>query len=144
MDFTKVEENENNQYQQRITKTESETMKRNIIQKVCLTIGLGLLFCLPSVNYADGDPPQAGKGQVMGTFTPIKSEKEIHDLKPGDIILKVCCDCHAATIAQVDKPGKGDYEYTLKKCEKCGSSSTYLAVTRDFKPSQSTHRGDYP
>jgi hypothetical protein len=120
-----------------------KTMKIKIIQQVWLAIGLGLLLYLPSVSYADGDSPPADKGQVIGTFTPIKSDKEIHDLRPGDIIIKICADCHSATLVRVDKSGKGVYEYTLKKCDKCGSENTYLAVTRDIKVTPS-HRGDYP
>jgi rRNA maturation protein Nop10 len=142
MNFTKVKGNKRTNTSKETQITESETMKNNIIRKICLAIGMGLLFCLPSVNYAADDSAPAGKGQVMGTFTPIKSEQELHGLKPGDIIIKICGDCHAATLVQVDKSGK--YEYTLKKCDKCGSEITYLAVTRDFKPTQSTHRGDYP
>jgi hypothetical protein len=126
-----VEKNESNQTKQKTT-NESETMKTKIIQQICLFIGLGLLFCSPSISYAGGNVPQADKGQVIARFTPIKSDQETINLQPGDVIVRVCRDCGAVTLVRVTKPGgKGVYDYVAKKCDNCGSENTYMAVTKD-------------
>lgn len=107
-------------------------MKTKIMQRICLFIGLGLLLCLPSIGRAGGNTPQSEKGQVIATFRPVKSDQEMADIKPGDIIIKVCRDCGAATMVRVDKPGgKGVYDYVAKKCEYCGSVNTCIDVTKD-------------
>lgn len=107
-------------------------MKTRIIQQICLFIGLGSLFCSPSISYAGGNQPQATKGEVIAKFTPIKSDQELNNLQPGDIIIKVCRDCGSVTMVRVVQPGKGVYDYTIKKCENCGSENTYMAVTKDI------------
>lgn len=107
-------------------------MKTKIIQHICLSFGLGLLLCLPSISHAGGNAPQAEKGQVIARFTPIKSDQETVNLQPGDVVVKVCRDCGAVTLVRVTKPGgKGVYDYVAKKCESCGSENTYMAVTKD-------------
>ena len=107
-------------------------MKTKIIQQMCLSIGLGLLLCSPSIGYAGGNVPQADKGEVIARFTPIKSDQEIISLQPGDVIVKVCRDCGAVSLVRVTKSGgKGIYDYVTKKCDNCGSENTYMAVTKD-------------
>lgn len=109
-------------------------MITKIIQQICLAAGLALILTVPAVTRAGGNEPQASKGQVVAKFTPIKSDQELNDLKPGDVILKVCRDCGCASLIRVDKPGKGVFDYVAKKCESCGSENTYLSVTKDAIP----------
>lgn len=109
-------------------------MKIKIVQRICLALGLGLLLGLPFTGYAGGNVPQGSKGNVIAKFTPIKSDQQLEDLKPGDIVLKICRDCGTATMVRVEKPGKGVYDYVAKKCENCGSENTYLCVTKESIP----------
>ena len=109
-------------------------MKNRIIQQTCVSLGLGLLLCLPSFSYAGGDQPQATKGEVIAKFKPVKSDKDLNDLEPGDVIVKVCRDCGDVTMVRVEKAGKGVYDYLAKKCEGCGSENTYMATTKQFIP----------
>lgn len=104
-------------------------MKIKMIQQGCLSMALGLALLFPSVSHAGGN-----QGQMIAQFTPIKTDQQINDLKPGDTIVKVCRACGGVTLVRVDKPGKGAYDYVAKKCEGCGSEDTYLAVAKQFIP----------
>jgi predicted RNA-binding Zn-ribbon protein involved in translation (DUF1610 family) len=104
-------------------------MKIKMIQRSCLALVLGLALVLPSISRAGGN-----RGQMIAQFTPIKSDKELNDLKPGDTIVKVCRKCGGVTLIRVDKSGKGVYDYVAKKCDTCGSEDTYIAVSKQFIP----------
>jgi hypothetical protein len=108
-------------------------MKRKHIQHVCLSVIMGIGLLLPAQIQAGGNT-----GQMIAKFEPVKSPRQLEELKAGDTIVKVCLDCHRVTLVRVDKPGKGVYDYVAKKCEDCGSTNTYLAVTKEFIPFKET------
>lgn len=104
-------------------------MKKKIIQQTCLVLTLGFALLSPSLAHAGGNV-----GQKIATFMPMKSDADVNQLQPGDIIVKVCRDCGAVEFVRVEKPGKGIYDYTTKKCDMCGSQNTYLGVTKEVIP----------
>ncbi|HEX4266214.1 MAG TPA: hypothetical protein VH597_17890 [Verrucomicrobiae bacterium] len=104
-------------------------MNIKMIQQSCLALVLGLVLVTPSLSRAGGN-----QGQSIAQFTPIKSDKELNDLKEGDTIVKVCRACGGVTLIRVDKSGKGVYDYVAKKCDTCGSDDTYIAVSKQFIP----------
>src|SRR5690242_4309009 len=103
-------------------------MKKNIIQKTCLALVLGVTILAPAFVRAGGN-----MGQKIATFEPLKSG-DTSQPKPGDTVVKVCRDCGAVIFVRVEKPGKGVYDFTAKKCELCGSENTYIGATKEFIP----------
>ena len=104
-------------------------MKIKIVQQTCIALTLGLALFMPTLAHAGGN-----MGQKIATFEPVKSAADMEKLKEGDTVVKVCRDCGAVTFVRVDKPGKGVYDYTAKKCEMCGSENTYVATTKQIIP----------
>src|SRR3954471_22340167 len=104
-------------------------MKTKIVQQTCLALTLGLALMIPSFAHAGGN-----MGQKIATFEPLKAGADVDKLKEGDTVVKVCRDCGAVTFVRVDKPGKGVYDFTAKKCELCGSENTYVAATKQVIP----------
>lgn len=84
---------------------------------------------MPALAHAGGN-----MGQKIATFEPVKSSADLEKLKEGDTVIKICRACGAATLVQVEKGGKGVYDYVAKKCDECGSESTYLAATKQAIP----------
>ena len=97
------------------------------MQRGMLAVVLGVCLLLPVAAKAGGD------GHAVGTFAPMKAQ-DIHQLKPGDTIVKVCKECGAVTLIRVTKSGKGTYDYIPRKCEECGSENTYLAIAKQNIP----------
>jgi len=104
-------------------------MKMKLIHQTCLALTLGLALIMPEFAHAGGNT-----GQKIATFEPLKTAADADKLKEGDTVVKVCRDCGAVTFVRVEKPGKGVYDYTAKKCESCGSENTYLAATKQVIP----------
>ena len=100
-----------------------------IVQQTCLALTLGLALIIPTFARAGGN-----MGQKIATFERLKNASDAENLKEGDTVVKVCRDCGSVTFVRVEKPGKGVYDYTAKKCELCGSENTYLAATKQFIP----------
>ena len=100
-----------------------------LIQRSCAVFALGLALLIPAAVHAGGN-----QGQMIAKFAPVKSPKDVEQLKDNDSIVKVCRACGTVTLVRVQKGGKGIYDYVTKKCEDCGSEDTYLAVSKSPVP----------
>ena len=93
-----------------------------------MALALGVVCALPLTTQAGGN-----LGQMIAKFEPVKSTKQIEELKQDDTVVKVCSACKSVTLVRIEKSGKGLYDVVAKKCEYCGSEDTYVAVaTRDI------------
>jgi hypothetical protein len=100
-----------------------------LIQRSCAVFALGLALLIPASAHAGGN-----QGQAIARFAPLKSPKDVDELKPDSTVVKVCRGCGMVTLVRVLKGGKGVYDYVAKKCEDCGSEDTYLAVSKSPVP----------
>ena len=100
-----------------------------LIQRSCAAFALGLALLIPAAAHAGGN-----QGQMIAKFAPLKSPKDVDELKPESAIVKVCRACGMVTLVRVEKGGKGFYDYVAKKCEDCGSEDTYLAASKSPVP----------
>ena len=92
-----------------------------------LAIGLLSLFAVPAWAQEKG----TAKGGAMKLMEPLKSKKELANVKAGDTVAVACPHCKAVWVSTVEKKGAEQlvtFEGDKVKCPKCGSTEAFCCV----------------
>ena len=102
-------------------------MKINHVKIGLLALALGLAASLPFTARADSGIVS----QTIAAYQPVKPGMDLSRLKAGDLVVKVCKDCHHVTLIRIVSVGQGPAGFAAEKCAYCGSMNTYFAVPDD-------------
>lgn len=100
---------------------------KSIGRSLILAIALLSLFALPLWAQEKG----TARGGATKLMEPLKSKKDLANVKPGDTVAVACPHCKAVWVSTVEKKGAEHlvtFEGDKVKCPKCGTTEAFCCV----------------
>ena len=113
-----------------------KTMLNHTAKSLCrsLVLAIALLGLAATLTWAQ--EKGTAKGGAMKLMEPLKSQKELANVKPGDTVAVACPHCKAVWVSTVEKKGAEQlvtFEEEKVKCPKCGSTEAFCCVGKPEK-----------